>query len=190
MPFSEEKSWEKHDSSSVLVPGARSGRREAYFPVPDNATVCGLPPPSSVTDKVAARAPVADGVNVTAIVHFPFAPTVPHVLLSEKSFALAPPIENPVTCTAVVPTFEKVRFFVTLECTLTFANFSAVGVILTCVPTPVSGTLCGLPAALSVIVTAAERVSSPNGVNTTLIEHDGSAAMHFRSHWSASSPWH
>src|SRR5262245_40207030 len=44
------------------------------------------------------------------------------------------------------------------------------------VPVPVSGTLCGLPAAPSVTVTLAERAPPTVGVNVTLIAQDVFAA--------------
>src|SRR4051812_22480441 len=42
-------------------------------PVPDSATACGEPAASSATWRLAARAPLADGVKVTVIVQVAFA---------------------------------------------------------------------------------------------------------------------
>jgi hypothetical protein len=59
--------------------------------VPFRETVCGLPLAASVTFNVAVREPVADGVNVTEIMHFPFAGTVPpQLLVGAKSPEFAP----------------------------------------------------------------------------------------------------
>jgi hypothetical protein len=41
----------------------------ASVPVPVIATVCGLPPALSVNERLALRAPLALGVNVTVTVH-------------------------------------------------------------------------------------------------------------------------
>lgn len=53
-----------------------SGRcADGYVPVPDRLTVCGLAPPSSLTDKLAWRLPFAAGLKVTLMVQLPPAVT-------------------------------------------------------------------------------------------------------------------
>jgi len=60
-------------------------------PVPARGTVCGLPPPLSVTLTEAERAPSASGVKVAVIVQLPPAGTLdPQVLVSLKSLVFAP----------------------------------------------------------------------------------------------------
>jgi hypothetical protein len=44
-----------------------------YNPVPDNVAFCGLPDALSLTPRVALRAPVALGLNVTLIVQLALA---------------------------------------------------------------------------------------------------------------------
>src|SRR2546423_1889068 len=61
------------------------------MPVPLREIVCGLFPASSVTRRVAERAPVAPGVNVTEIEQFaPTARLLPQLLVSLKSATLFP----------------------------------------------------------------------------------------------------
>ena len=76
-------------------------------PVPERGTLCGLPLALSETETLALRAPVTDGVNVTAIVHdAPEATTTaeadtqlvtpaPLGVTSVKSLALVPAIVTP-----------------------------------------------------------------------------------------------
>ncbi len=51
----------------------RRDLRFFYEPVPDNATVCGLPAALSVIFKIALRAPVVVGLKVTLIVQLALA---------------------------------------------------------------------------------------------------------------------
>jgi hypothetical protein len=77
--------------------------------VPLSAAACGLPVALSATLIEAVRAPLAVGLNVTLIAHVPDAATlVPHVLVCEKSPALAPVIVTPVMVSAAVLVFESV----------------------------------------------------------------------------------
>ena len=57
------------------------------------------------------------------------------------------------------------------------------------VPVPVRLTLCGLPVALSVRVTAAVRVPLAVGVKVTLIVQLAPAATSFRTYWFGQSRW-
>jgi hypothetical protein len=70
----------------------------------------------------------------------------------------------------VVPTLVKVTVFAGLVVpTATEPKFKLVGESFAVVPIPLSGTSCGLPAALSVTLRAAMRVPLAVGVNVTLI---------------------
>ena len=63
----------------------------------------------SVTVKVADRAPVAPGLNVTLITQFdPTASELPQVLVSAKSLLFAPVMVIPVMLRVAVPLFESV----------------------------------------------------------------------------------
>jgi hypothetical protein len=83
----------------------------AFVPVPFSETDCGLPVALSAILNVAARAPVAVGVNVTLIVQLAFAARLPdglHVPApapppNAKSLLLAPMIEKPAKLTLVEP---------------------------------------------------------------------------------------
>jgi len=67
---------------------------------------------------------------------------------------------------AVVPTFFRVMAFVALVVpTVTEPKFKLEGVSLAVVPVPLSGTCCGLPAALSVMLTEALRAPDADGLN-------------------------
>ena len=77
----------------------------AATPVPDRATVCGLPVALSVTVIVPGWLPVAVGVNVTLIAQFaPAATDAPHVLVCPYC-ALATML---VMLSAAVPEFVSV----------------------------------------------------------------------------------
>lgn len=70
---------------------------------------CGLPPPSSAMLTAAERVPIAEGLNLTVIVHpAPAAMLVPQVLTCEKSPELDPMIVIAVKFNCVVPTFFTV----------------------------------------------------------------------------------
>ena len=93
--------------------GARGRARFlGHVPVPLSATLCGLPPPLSASDRAAIRGPVAVGMNRTVIVQLLPAPTaVPQLLLWEKSPKSAPAMLIDVIANAVVPTFVSVTVF-------------------------------------------------------------------------------
>jgi hypothetical protein len=70
----------------------------------------------------------------------------------------------------VVPTFVSVIIFAALVTPMaTVPKFKLVGESFAVVPVPLSGTCCGLPAALSVTLTAALRVPLAVGLKVTLI---------------------
>jgi hypothetical protein len=68
---------------------------------------------------------------------------------------------------AVVPTFVRVTAFVRLAPSSTEPKLTLVGKSFAVVPVPLRGTFCGLPAALSVILSAAVRVPATVGLNLT-----------------------
>ena len=79
------------------------------MPVPLNGTSCGPPPPVSLIETEAERAPVAVGLNVTDKVQLPPAGTlVPQVLVCAKSPGFVPVTLIPVMLRLVVPTLVRV----------------------------------------------------------------------------------
>lgn len=86
-------------------------------PVPVSVNVCGLPVALSATETVAVRAPVALGVNVTAIVHVPLAatdPTPTQFVPLEGATSAKSPAFVPVIVTLVIES-EDVALFVSTE---------------------------------------------------------------------------
>jgi hypothetical protein len=154
------------ESDAVAVPAAA--------PVPLSVTVCGLPVALSVIVTAADRAPDAAGLNVTVTVHIDETATPPlQLFVTLKSVALAPVAEMLEIVTAPEPVFVMVAVWAALVVfTVWLANVSAVGatviVVVAAAPVPLRATLCGLPAALSVIVTAAERAPEAVGLKVTL----------------------
>lgn len=64
---------------------------QAYCPVPTKVTVCGLPPPASVTERDADAKPLPVGAKVTLIEQVLLAGTlVPHVFVSGNSAGSVP----------------------------------------------------------------------------------------------------
>ena len=86
-----------------------------YIPVPDNLTVCGLPPPLSVTLTDALLAPVAVGLRLTEIVQLAPAPIpVPQVFVVGKSPGFVPVTLIEVIESDVVPLFVRVTVLAAL----------------------------------------------------------------------------
>ena len=76
----------------------------------------------------------------------------------------------PVIVSVVVPTLVSVTVFAALIIPMaTVPKLKLVGESFAVVPTPLSVTFCGLPAALSVMLNAAVRVPDAVGLNLTLI---------------------
>jgi hypothetical protein len=76
----------------------------------------------------------------------------------------------PVIVKVVVPTLVRVTVLAGLVVPIvTEPKFRLVGESFTVVPVPLRGTFCGLPAALSVTLRAAERVPLAVGLKVTLI---------------------
>jgi hypothetical protein len=76
----------------------------------------------------------------------------------------------PLIVNVVVPTFVSVTACAELVLPMaTVPKFRLVGESFAVVPIPLRLTFCGLPAALSVMLSAAERVPDAVGLNVTLI---------------------
>jgi hypothetical protein len=122
---------------------------------------------------VAVRCPTAEGVNATPIVQSPPAATkLPQVsAMSAKSLALAPVTATLVMVNAALPPLVKVTVCAALV-TLTdpFPKERLLGETLADAtpPVPESPTVCGLPLALSAMLTEAARLPLAEGVNVTL----------------------
>jgi hypothetical protein len=151
---------------------------EKSRPLPERLAVCGLPVALSATERVAARAPVAPGLNVTEIVHVEFADTpLLQVSVSAKSEAFAPASVMPFTVSAVL--LELVTVIVCdalVLLTSWLANVRLVGEsdavgVAAAAPVPISATVCGLPVALSATDSEAERAPLAAGLKTTLMVH-------------------
>jgi hypothetical protein len=144
------------------------GVSSAVVPVPLSGTCCGLPAALSVTVRFALRAPVVDGLNVRLTVQLAAtARELPQVVaVSGKSAVSVPVTAILLMVSAVVPTFVSVTFLTALvKPTAHVPKASGVGESLAVVPVPLSGTCCGLPAALSVMLTAALRAPIADGLN-------------------------
>src|SRR6185312_12106751 len=141
-------------------------------PVPESVTVCGEFGALSLIVNVPFWLPVAVGLKSIASVQLvPAATCVPHVLplsvaypgetATEVICSITPPLLLTVTlCVPVVPTIWVPNVSV-------FADSVAVGVDES--PVPDSATVCGLVVALSVSVSAPERMPVTVGVNVTVI---------------------
>jgi hypothetical protein len=157
-----------------LLPDAAASAKSV--PVPDSATAWGLPEALSVIESVAARAPIAAGVNVTLMVHFALAASVAfaagHVFVCEKSPLFVPLIAMLEIVSGAVPLFVSVTLCAVLAVVMSCPGKGrGLGDKVTAgaTPVPVKLTVCGLFAALSVIETDALFAPTVAGVNVTLI---------------------
>jgi len=150
-------------------------------PVPDNVIVCGLPVASLVTVSVPVRGPAAVGVNVTVNMHAFVGPGFivaghdavllksPEVVTDEMRKGPVPVLVTDTVWAALeVPTFCDGK-------TIDGGLIATPGVRTT--PVPDSGTVCGLPGASLVIVSAPLRGPAAVGVNVTVMEHDAVGAI-------------
>ena len=144
------------------------------LPVPAKVMVWGLPVALSVMVTDAERDPGAVGEKVTLIVQlFPIVTGLPQVLVWAKS-----PEFVPVTVTAVIFNVAfPVLFTVTVWAVLVEPTFCALKVKFEAVrpttgplPVPLKPKVCGLPGALSVMLTEAVRVPTAVGVKVTVTE--------------------
>jgi hypothetical protein len=119
--------------------------------------------------KAPVRVPIPVGVKVTLIMQLPPPlTTVPQLFVSEKS----PLTTMLVIVRALAPVFWTLTGWGELEvCSVWFPKATLEGETETVgtAPVPVKLTVCGLPLALSAIVTAPVRVPTVLGVNVTLI---------------------
>jgi hypothetical protein len=154
-------------------------------PVPDSVTFCGLPAALSLTLSAAVRVPVIVGWKVILIVQLaPATSELPQVCVCPKSPALVPVIAMPVMLKVVVPTFVSVTVMAALVVpTVTDPKFKLVGKSFAVVPIPLRLTFCGLPAALSLTLSAALRVPVVVGLNVILIEQLAPAASELPQVW-------
>jgi len=97
----------------------------------------------------------------------PAANELPHPL-SPKSPAAAPEMVIPLMVIAAVPTFFRVTVLRAVLPTVTEPKFRLVGDSSAVVPTPLSGTFCGLPLAPSVKVRVPLRAPVVEGLKVTL----------------------
>lgn len=163
-----------------------AGGGGAAAPVPLSDAVCGLPDALSVIVRLALRVPVADGENVTEAAHdAPAASVLPHVFVCAKSAAFEPETEMLEIVNAALPEFVSVKDFDELDVpTCCEPKLRLVGDRVTAgaggggalAPVPDSARVCGLPEALSVTLTLADRDPDALGVNVTEIEQEVPAA--------------
>jgi hypothetical protein len=141
--------------------------------VPVNATACGLPAALSENESAAVFVPVDVGRKVTDTVHeAPTASVEPQVVVRLKLDAFVPVIVIPEIVIAHVPEFVNVTVRALLVVLTRWRpKDSDVGdsVATGLLPVPDNETVCGLPAALSVMLSVAARVPTAVGVNVTLM---------------------
>ncbi len=146
-------------------------------PVPLSETLCGLPAASSLIVIEPLRAPVAVGRNVTLTVQLvPAASELPQLF----DWAKSPDAAIEVMLNAALPVLLSVTLWALLLVpTFWVPKLSDVGLTLAAgaVPVPLNETLCGLPAASSVIVTEPMRVPVAVGVKLTLMVQLAPAAI-------------
>jgi len=159
------------------------GVATAAIPVPVRLTLCRPPAALSVKLTAAVRVPLARGLKVTLTVQLaPAATLVPQLLVWAKSPEFVPATAIPVMLKAALP----VLWIVTgcgglVTPTGSFPSARLVGEALKAglvlVPVPERITLCGLPVALSVKVTAAARAPVVVGLKVTLTVQMAPAAL-------------
>lgn len=140
---------------------------------PLSATVCGLPGALSVTVSDADRVPVADGVNVTEIVHVDALPaTVAQPeLVSAKSPAFVPVMAMLVMVSVDCKALVRVRVCGLLAVPtagLVKARLGGLNTTADAVAVPVKVKDCVVGVALSVIVSVPLAAPALAGVNVTL----------------------
>lgn len=150
-------------------------------PVPLKLIVWGLPLALSAMLTDALREPTAVGVNVTLRAQLaPDATLLPQLFVWEKSAESVPVRPRLVMLRVAVPVFESVTLCGALVVpTFCWPNVRLEGERLTtgaATPVPVKPTVCGLPLALSLIVSVALREPAAAGVNVTLMAQLAPAA--------------
>jgi len=145
--------------------------------VPERFTVCGLPLALSEMLSKAVSGPMTQGINVTAIVQLALgAKEVPQVSpAATKSLALLPVIARLVMFKRASPVLLKVTVSVELavapgsspKARLAGATEAVVGAAV--VPVPERLTVCGLPLALSLMLSEASQLPLAKGLNVILM---------------------
>src|ERR1035438_2142996 len=115
-----------------------------YLPVPDRATLCGLPGALSVNCSDPVRAPFWVGVKVTFTSQVAPAATVPpltqgvtFLVFTTVASAKSPLVAMVVRLSAALPVLVRMTFFAApLAPTTILPHFSAVGASETCGPPP------------------------------------------------------
>lgn len=127
------------------------------MPVPVRLEVCGLASALSATLNAPCLVPVCVGENTTLIVHLVLEARLAAQVVAEMLKSPVVPIEIPVS--AMLCLLESVNTLATLFVPkLVAGKVLLTGVNVTCTePVPESGTVCGLPVALSVMVKAPVR---------------------------------
>jgi hypothetical protein len=147
-------------------------RAVSQIPVPESDTVCGLPAALSATDSLAVRAARTVGRKVTLIVQLaPAARLLPQVLVCAKFDLLVPVMEMLEIVMVAVPVFVSVTVRAALVVLIAWepnemdaSDSEATGPA----PVPDRATACGLPVALSLILSVAVRLPTAVGRNVTL----------------------
>jgi hypothetical protein len=151
---------------------------EKSVPVPTRLRLCGVPAALSVTVTEAVRLPAAAGVKVTLIVQLAFASSVAllagQVFLCVKSPLFVPPIPMLEMVSGALPLFVSVTtcaevLVVVVTSWLPTLKLFAPKLTAGPTPTPLNITLCGLFAALSVMVTDPVLVRGNVGAKVTLM---------------------
>ena len=160
----------------IVLVGEEEERLNCAVPVPERATVCGLPVALSEMLREPLRAPLAVGANVTLAEQvWPGLSrllTAPQVLVWRKS----PLVVMLVMVSVAVPVLVMVTVWGLLVVpTNWLENDRVVGASVTAVPAvtpvPVKLNVCGLLAALSDIESVAVRTPRASGVKVTFIWH-------------------
>lgn len=149
------------------------------LPVPLNCTVCDLLGALSLTTIVPVRVPGPEGVKVMLIVHeAPAGTGLPQVFDWEKSPEMEM-LETLRESVAVEPflTVNDNELLVTPINCAGNVTFEGEKVTIGSTPVPESGTICGLPGALSITCTDADLFPGvDDGVNVTVISQLAPAA--------------
>src|SRR4051812_27533433 len=170
------------DPKSRLV-GLKATPGAVARPVPLRPRLCGLPDASSEIVTDADRGPEPPGVNVTLMEHVALTARVAGLsgqsLSCAKSAAFVPATTIAEIVSGAVPELRSVALCDGLVLPIVCpANVRLGGVSVTAgaVPVPVSPAVCGLPLALSVIDTLADRLAVALGVNVTDTVHEALTA--------------
>src|ERR1700674_4240312 len=156
--------------------GAVYCNRRSYLPVPVRLEVCGLLLALSATFNFPVLVPTAVGLNTTLMVQLVLAARLaPQVVVETLK---SPVVELTMLSSVTLWLFLSVNVFGRLVVPTVWAAYVALlGVNVTgAMPVPDSGTVCGLFAALSVIVMLPVRAPSWVGVKVTLMMQFAPAA--------------